>query len=192
LRESIRETKKISDKKGGKEKSPSKKGAKARKSDAKQSKKDAKGNRTGLQTGKSGKSEQSKARKSDEQSKARKSDAKQSKKDAKGKRTSGILSVTTGKSGKSGKSGQSEPSSLRAGKTKKAVETESKAKKPMSEADRMRLQYYDANPVPAHSIGIFYNRSEAIRGPGKPNDLPGSCFAKMKNTKSRTRYYTDF
>ena len=60
--------------------------------------------------------------------------------------------MTTGKSDKSG------ASSLRQGKTTKVVETEKKAKKPMSEADKMRLQYYDANPVPEHSIGIFYNR----------------------------------
>jgi len=63
-----------------------------------------------------------------------------------------------------------------------------------SEVDRLRAQYYEANPIPAHSIGIFYNRSEAVRGPGTPPESPGSCYAKavpMKRQQHKA-YYTDF
>jgi len=46
--------------------------------------------------------------------------------------------------------------------------------------DRMRHQYHQANPIPYHSIGIFYTRSEAIRGPGRPMDMAAACYAKPK------------
>lgn len=64
--------------------------------------------------------------------------------------------------------------------------------------DRMRHQYHQANPIPYHSIGIFYTRSEAIRGPGRPMDMAAACYAKpkremiQKNKNFRRRYYTDF
>jgi len=63
--------------------------------------------------------------------------------------------------------------------------------KPLSEADQMRLQYYTANPIPEHSIGIFYNRTEAVRGPGTPEPLPGFCYARARPRK-KANYYTDF
>jgi len=71
--------------------------------------------------------------------------------------------------------------------------------KVLSEVDKMRMQYHNANPVPDDSIGIFYLRSEAVRGPGKPAKLPASCYdrscyAKSRPLKGRAKstYYTDF
>lgn len=100
-------------------------------------------------------------------------------------------SKTAKASNNKGKGGANKGGNDRQRRQEAGDDEKPKQEKPMSAADQMRLQYYTANPVPFHSIGIFYGRSEAIRGPGTADDMPSACYAKPPRNR-KNNYYTDF